>query len=88
MFILNNLMYLLDKLLFLYMIAIVLNALMTFLPGATYSKFGQFISKIVYPFESLFKFAVVGMVDFSPVIAIVIIQIARMLLNYFQMMIQ
>ncbi|MCK8607292.1 YggT family protein [Apilactobacillus ozensis] len=84
MFILFNLMSLLDKLIFLYIIAILINSLMTFLPGASYSKFGQFVSKIVYPFESLFKFAIVGMVDFSPVAAIVVLQLVRMLINYFQ----
>ncbi|USS86396.1 YggT family protein [Fructilactobacillus cliffordii] len=58
--------YLID----IYSYLIVAWALLTWLPGASQSKLGQLINRVVEPFVSYFNFARIGMIGFGPVLAI------------------
>ncbi|UQS87503.1 YggT family protein [Nicoliella spurrieriana] len=62
------------------MIIIVIYCLLIWLPNAAYSKFGQFIARFVAPFLRLFSFARIGMVDISPVIALIVLQVLQSIL--------
>lgn len=64
-----------------YMFLIVLFALMSWLPGAYSSKLGQILGRIVVPFQRCFDFASIGMINFAPIIALIILDILRMALT-------
>ncbi|MBU7455636.1 YggT family protein [Leuconostoc fallax] len=67
----------------LYEYAIVVYILMTWLPGATRSRLHQWLGSIVMPYLSVFRFIPpIGMIDFSPVVAIIVLQFARSGLQY------
>lgn len=62
----------------IYIWLIIANALMSWLPGAYESRLGQFIGRLVQPFLNIFRFIPsLGGIDFSPVIAIVVLQLAQ-----------
>lgn len=69
----NYIFWLLIKAVDIYILAVVVYALMSWFPGAYETKFGQFLAKIVEPFQSLFNFATFGMISFAPIVAIIVL---------------
>ncbi|KAA8371154.1 YggT family protein [Leuconostoc carnosum] len=61
-----------------YEYAIVIYVLMSWLPGAQQSKLGQWIGRIVLPYLNLFRVIppIGGMIDISPIIAILVLNFA------------
>ncbi|MBW1605417.1 YggT family protein [Lactobacillus sp. Sy-1] len=78
--IIDLIFFVLNRLISLYMIMIAIYCLLNWLPNAAYSKFGQFISRFVTPFLRLFSFARIGMVDVSPIIALILLQVLQSIL--------
>ncbi|SET84959.1 YggT family protein [Salinibacillus kushneri] len=70
---------LLQTALTIYMYAIVIYILMSWFPGARGSTFGQMLGKIVEPYLEPFRKFIppLGMIDFSPIVAIFAIQFAK-----------
>jgi YggT family protein len=73
--------YAIIKLLDLLSLLIVIRCLMTWFPGATHSKFYEIISTLTNPIEEpirefMYKFTN-GPIDFSPLIAILLIQLLQ-----------
>ncbi|KDA48937.1 Cell division protein YlmG/Ycf19 (putative), YggT family [Leuconostoc pseudomesenteroides 1159] len=61
-----------------YEYAIVIYILMSWLPGARESGLGQFLGRIVEPYLRIFRFIPpIGMLDFSPIVAILALNFAR-----------
>lgn len=59
----------------LYALAIVVYCLMSWFPGALQTKMGILLERFVHPFLSLFDFIPpVFNIDFSPIIALVVLQ--------------
>jgi len=81
MFILHRV---LDTALSLYSIGLIIYVFMSWFPGARESSFGQFLTKICEPYlESFRKFIPpLGMIDLSPIVAILVIHLARNGLAY------
>ncbi|USS85520.1 YggT family protein [Fructilactobacillus myrtifloralis] len=69
--------YLID----IYSYLIVAWALMSWLPGASESKLGQLITRLVTPFVSYFNFARIGMIGFAPVLAILALWFIKLGVN-------
>lgn len=80
--IISFILWLLNKVIDLYILAILAFALMSWFPGAYNTQIGRFLGKIVYPFENLFSFATVGSVSFSPIIAVLVLSVAQNFINY------
>ncbi|AFT81974.1 YggT family protein [Leuconostoc carnosum] len=61
-----------------YEYAIVIYVLMSWLPGAQQSKLGQWLGRIVLPYLNLFRVIppIGGMIDISPIIAILVLNFA------------
>ena len=72
----------------IYSGAIFVWVLMSWLPGAYQSGLGKLLTKICLPFMSWFKFIppIFGL-DFSPVIALFVLQLCSNGLNYLQLLI-
>lgn len=61
-----------------YEYAIVIYILMSWLPGAHESGLGRFLGRIVEPYLRIFRFIPpIGMLDFSPIVAILALNFAR-----------
>ena len=61
-----------------YEYAIVIYILMSWLPGARESGLGRFLGRIVEPYLRIFRFIPpIGMLDFSPIVAILALNFAR-----------
>ena len=61
-----------------YAYAIVIYILMSWLPGARESGLGRFLGRIVEPYLRIFRFIPpIGMLDFSPIVAILAFNFAR-----------
>ena len=61
-----------------YEYAIVIYILMSWLPGARESGLGRFLGRIVVPYLRIFRFIPpIGMLDFSPIVAILALNFAR-----------
>lgn len=61
-----------------YEYAIVIYILMSWLPGARESGLGRFLGRIVEPYLRIFRFIPpIGMLDFSPFVAILALNFAR-----------
>lgn len=69
--------WLLNNVIDIYMLAIVVYALLSWFPGALNSTLGRLLGRIVEPFEHLFDFARLGMVSFAPVVAIVVLSLVQ-----------
>ncbi|MRG85476.1 YggT family protein [Salinibacillus xinjiangensis] len=72
-----------------YMYAIIGYILMSWFPGARESSFGQILGKIVEPYLEPFRKFIppLGMIDFSPIVAIFALQFAKVgLSQLFQML--
>ncbi|CAH1854357.1 YggT family protein [Convivina intestini] len=65
-----------------YSFLIVVFALMSWLPGAANSWLGREISRVVVPYLRLFRFIpTVASIDFSPIIALLVLQFVMKLLS-------
>ncbi|KRN13730.1 hypothetical protein IV37_GL000455 [Fructilactobacillus fructivorans] len=64
------------------MLAIVIDALLTWFPGASQSRFGQFLGRIVNPFLEYFNFAHIGMLGFGPILALIVLQLLQFGVTY------
>ncbi|EQM53011.1 cell division protein [Lactiplantibacillus plantarum EGD-AQ4] len=77
-------MTIISRLFQLYQLAIVVYILMSWFPGAYYTRIGQFLGQICEPFLSIFRRfipAIAGL-DFSPIIALLVLQFAESGLFY------
>jgi len=73
----------------IYSWAILIYILMSWFPGARDSSFGQMLGRICEPFLEQFRRFIppIAMIDFSPIIAIIVLNIARSgLLALFKML--
>lgn len=71
-----------------YSFLIIIYILMSWFPGARESQIGQFIGAICEPFLAQFRKIIppLGMIDISPIIAIIALRFARFgLLEFFKM---
>ncbi|MHA8138664.1 YggT family protein [Lactobacillaceae bacterium Scapto_B20] len=79
--------FVINRLISLYMIVILIYCLLSWLPNAANSKFGQIISNLVVPFLRLFSFVRIGMIDLSPVIAIFLLDILQTILSRIEILV-
>ncbi|QBO37507.1 YggT family protein [Periweissella cryptocerci] len=72
------LVLILTRVIEIYIFVIIANALMSWLPGANESKLGQLISRLAEPYLNVFRFLpTLGGIDFSPVLAIIVLELAQ-----------
>ncbi len=73
----------------IYSFVLIASILMSWLPNAKQSAFGQMLSKVTDPYLDIFRKIIppFGMIDFSPIIAIFALNLASqgivVLFNYF-----
>lgn len=81
--------YTLATMLQLYIFAVIIYVLMSWFPGARESKIGEFLGSLVEPYLEVFRNIIppIGMIDISPIVAIVILQFAQRGLGAFFSMI-
>lgn len=81
--------YTLATLLQLYIFAVIVYVLMSWVPGARESKFGEILASLVEPYLEVFRKIIppFGMIDISPIVAIIILQFAKQGLRAFFSMI-
>lgn len=73
----------------LYSWAILIYILMSWFPGARESSFGEMLGKITEPYLEVFRRFIppLGMIDFSPIVAILVLSLARIgLFELFQLL--
>lgn len=73
-----------------YSYAIIIYIFMSWFPGARESTFGEILAKICEPYLEQFRRFIppLGMIDFSPIVAIFVLYLARIgLLEFFKMFI-
>lgn len=75
----SQLLYILDTAFILYGYIILAYILMSWFPGARESSFGLFLAKICEPYLEQFRKFIppLGMIDFSPIVAIFVLHLAR-----------
>lgn len=78
----NFIVWLLTNAIDVYILAIIVYALLSWFPGGLDSGLGRFLGSIVEPFEQLFSFAMVGMVSFAPIVAIVVLSFVQTGIRY------
>lgn len=63
----------------IYSFALIVYILMSWFPGARESAFGGFLTKICEPYLEPFRKIIppIGMLDISPIVAILVLQFAR-----------
>ncbi|MFC3040256.1 YggT family protein [Virgibacillus xinjiangensis] len=63
----------------LYSYAIIIYILMSWFPGARESSFGEMLAKITEPYLEVFRRFIppLGMIDLSPIVAIIVLHFAR-----------
>lgn len=63
----------------IYSWAIIIYILMSWFPGARESSFGQLLTRICEPFLEQFRRIIpsIAMIDFSPIIAIIVLRLAQ-----------
>lgn len=63
----------------IYSIALIIYILMSWIPSAYESKFGQILGKICDPYLDLFRRFIppLGMIDISPIVAFFVLNLAR-----------
>ncbi|OMC82963.1 YggT family protein [Viridibacillus sp. FSL H8-0123] len=68
-----------SKLIFYYSIALIIYILMSWVPAAYESKFGQILGKICEPYLELFRRFIppLGMIDISPIVALFVLNLAN-----------
>ncbi|MFC7745731.1 YggT family protein [Lentibacillus kimchii] len=77
----QSLFSLLSVALELYSFAIIIYILMSWFPGARESSIGTFLTKICEPYLEPFRRIIpsIGMIDISPIVAILVLSFARSL---------
>jgi YggT family protein len=72
-------MYLISRAFYFYSMAVLVYCLMSWFPGARDSKIGEILSKIVDPYLDKFRRLPlhVGGIDFSPWVALFVLQLAQ-----------
>ena len=67
-----------------YTFAIIAYIFMSWFPGARQSAFGEFLGNIVEPYLSPFRRMIpsIGMIDFSPIVALFLLRFAGYGLDY------
>ncbi|MCT1904215.1 MULTISPECIES: YggT family protein [Oceanobacillus] len=72
----------------IYSFALIAYILMSWFPGARESQFGEMLGKICEPYLEIFRKFIppLGMIDFSPIVAILLLQFARQGFMQFAMM--
>lgn len=70
---------LLDSAFTIYSYALIIYILMSWFPGARESSFGEFLGRICEPYLEQFRRFIppLGMIDISPLIAIIVLQFAK-----------
>lgn len=74
----------------IYTWALIIYIFMSWFPGARESSFGEMLGKICEPYLELFRRFIppLGMIDFSPIVAIIVLTLARTgLITFFNMFI-
>lgn len=73
-------MYIIDMAFQIYSWALIIYIFMSWFPGARESSFGVFLAKICEPYLEVFRKIIppLGMIDFSPIVAIFVLYLARM----------
>ncbi|KZL42787.1 YggT family protein [Secundilactobacillus collinoides] len=79
--------WVLSHLIELYSWAIVIYALLSWFPGAYQTAFGQFLARIVEPFQRWFNFAHIGMIGFAPIVALIVLQVVSYGLTFVEQII-
>lgn len=71
--------YTLGMLIQLYIFAVIIYVFMSWVPGARESRFGEFLEQLVEPYLEVFRKIIppIGMIDISPIVAIIILNFAR-----------
>jgi YggT family protein len=75
----NTLFYLLSQLFQLYSWALIIYILLSWFPNARGSAIGQFLARICEPYLDPFRRIIppLGMIDISPIVAIMVLNFAR-----------
>lgn len=83
-----QLLQVLDLALSLYSWAIIIYIFMSWFPGARESSFGEILGRICEPYLEMFRKFIppLGMIDFSPIVAILVLHLARSGLTQFFIM--
>ena len=71
-----------------YSYGLIIYIFMSWFPGARESSFGVMLAKICEPYLDIFRKFIppLGMIDLSPIVAIIVLQLARTgLVTFFQM---
>lgn len=63
----------------IYSFALIVYILMSWFPGARESQFGEILGKICEPYLEIFRKFIppLGMIDISPIVALILLQFAR-----------
>lgn len=79
----NNLVNILQDLIYVYTLVLVIYALLSWFPGARDSKFGQIIDRLAYPYLSFFDNILpsLGGISFSVIVGVLVLQLASNGLN-------
>ncbi|SHF49805.1 YggT family protein [Ornithinibacillus halophilus] len=69
----------LDTALYIYSLGLIIYIFMSWFPGARESAFGNFLTKICEPYLEPFRKIIppLGMIDLSPIVAIIVVHLAR-----------
>lgn len=69
-----------DTALYVYSFALIIYIFMSWFPGARESSIGEFLTKICDPYLEPFRKFIppLGMIDFSPIVAIFVLHFARL----------
>lgn len=76
----------LNSLINIYFYAIIIYIFMSWIPGARESQIGRFLGTICEPYLEQFRRFIppLGMIDFSPIVALFVLQFAQVGLNSLQ----
>ncbi|KRM12554.1 YggT family protein [Paucilactobacillus suebicus] len=79
--------YAIEQLLNLYAMVIVVWALLSWFPGASQSRLGQLLDRLVVPYIRLFNFIPpLGGISFSPLVALMVVYLAQHGVSYLYML--
>jgi YggT family protein len=75
----GQLLYFLELGLTFYSFALIIYIFMSWFPGARESSFGEMLAKICEPYLEIFRKFIppLGMIDLSPIVAIIVLSLAR-----------
>ncbi|BAC13437.1 YggT family protein [Oceanobacillus iheyensis] len=74
----------------IYSFALFIYIMMSWIPGARESSFGELLTKICEPYLEIFRRFIppLGMIDLSPIVAIIVLNLARQgIFEFFRMFI-